>query len=112
MIPAKWDRRDPAFLAYVHTHVTNGSSTECLFCTRPADSWCHIQHGSNRSSDFLGFPACNGCHHQLDHAPRGRQHILKAGWVKVYLAEWFAFGLPPLLNDYTAGGYQAMLEDA
>ena len=99
MIPAKWNRMDPAFLAYVHEYVIDGAR-ECLFCIRPADSWCHIQHGSNRSSDYLGFPACNDCHHQLDHTPRGRQHTLKAGRVKVVLAEWFTFELPPLLDEY------------
>lgn len=99
MIPAQWDRRDPAWMAWIHEHVLDGS-TECLFCTNPADSWCHVQHGSNRSSDFLGFIACNACHHDLDHSARGQRHLLRDSLVKAYLAEWFAFALPPLLADY------------
>ena len=86
-------------MAWVHEMVLDGV-TECLFCSRPADSLCHIQHGSSRTSDFLCYIACNSCHHQLDHSPRGRQHTLKEGWVKTVLAEWFCFGLPPLLADY------------
>ena len=110
MIPPHFDRFDKRWLAFVHLEMDQG--IECLFCKNPATDWCHIQHGSNRTSDFLGYPACSGCHHQLDHQPRGRLYTLKAARVKACLAEWFAFGLPLLINAYTVGGYQSMLEDA
>ena len=102
MIPAKWDRKDPAFLAWVHEQPLR-----CLFCGRTPIDFCHVQHGSHRRSDYLGYPACHWCHMQLDHGPRSakddsRPRLLREGYVRESLAVWFTWGLPDLLARYKA----------
>ena len=90
------NRLDPAFLRWVHHHMGG-----CLFCTQKATDWCHVQHGSSRTSDYLGFPACNACHMALDHAPRhGERKLLKDAYVKECLAWWFAVDWQILMRRY------------
>ena len=77
-------------------------SATCLFCTRPATDWCHIEHGSFRRGDYLGFPACHEHHMMLDHTPRGPGHarLLKESHVKIEIAYWCTCELPVLIHRY------------
>lgn len=86
------------FLKWVH----DGHLGECLFCSQKATDWCHIQHGSNRWSDYLGYPACNPCHMAIDHGPRshGERKILKDAYVRECLAWWFTGDWQVLIRRY------------
>lgn len=90
-------RLDEQFLAWVRQQP---ETRQCLFCTNAATDWCHVEHGSSRQSDYMGFPACNGHHMMLDHTPRGSAPMVKDGTVRKALAYWFTFGLANMLRRY------------
>lgn len=97
MRAADFQHTDPRWIKWVKQQP---EARECLFCTLPATEWCHVEHGSTRVSDFMGFPACHGHHMILDHAPRGTSPMVKEATVRRALAYWFTFDLSALIARY------------
>ena len=89
---------DPKWLAWF---AERPESQECLFCTLQATETCHIEHGSNRKTDFLVYRACHDHHMAVDHAPRhGEVRILREQQIRHALAEWCTFTLSRLIREY------------
>ena len=98
MEAADYQHADPKWVKWVKEQP---EARECLFCTNAATDWCHVEHGSSRCSDFVGYPACNDHHIMLDHAPRGSHSLVKESTVRRALAYWFTFELSALIARYT-----------
>ena len=96
---ADYQHLDKRWLRWVRTQP---EALECLFCTSAASEWAHVEHGSNRRSDFVGYPACHDHHMMIDHAPRGAVALVNEGLRRRALAYWFTFDLSTLIARYTA----------
>ena len=94
-----YSHKDKRWLGWIHEQP---EAAQCLFCTNAATDWCHVEHGSSRSGDFMGHPACHDHHMAIYHAPQGVVPIIKTATVQRALAYWFTFDLPTLLARYTA----------